>query len=438
MSRSDPPESAAEPAQEEGGRTRGKGLPAVGGASVIAAGASYLILFLAARALSPEENAQFLTFWAVLFLILGIIAGIINEFTRAVRTAATDTGRSAHGAAVFPLGLLIGCGGAVVITASSPLWAPSILPDDTILLVAVLAVTSIAYAGHCSLAGAAGGSQRWSLFAGLAASEALLRLLLVVVVVLTVSTRVGLEAASAAGALTWLLILLFARSSRSAVRARADVGTAALLANTGHAMVSAAATAALVTGFPILLRLTTPLEQYAGAAPLILAISLTRAPIMIPLQAFQSVLISRFVGVTGTALVRAIALPAAALLVLGGVGAIAAGLLGPWIMLVFGPAYVVAPLTMAALTFAGCLMAVLTVTGTACLARGAHTAYSVGWLTATASTFLLLLLPGSLESRAILSLVLGPVVGALVHLTALLTSSGRRAAETSAEEGIGR
>ncbi|MDQ0735508.1 hypothetical protein [Arthrobacter agilis] len=201
-------------------------------------------------------------------------------------------------------------------------------------------------------------------------------------------------------------------------------------------MLSAAATAALVTGFPILLRLTTPLEQYAGAAPLLLAISLTRAPIMIPLQAFQSVLISRFVGVTGTALLRALVRPAAGLLALGCVGAGAAGLLGPWIMLIFGPAYVLAPLTMAALTFAGCLMAVLTLTGTACLARGAHSAYSMGWLIATASTFLMLLLPGSLESRVVLSLLSGPVVGALVHIAALLTLVRGRKTGSPVEEDI--
>ncbi|MHA7209506.1 hypothetical protein [Arthrobacter sp. MDT1-65] len=437
MSLSNPAGSAADPAHGKAGRPRARGLPAVGVASVIAAAASYLILFLAARALTPEENAQFLTFWAVLFFVLGVLAGIISEFTRAVRSAATGTGQAGRvrGAAVFPLGLLIGCGAAAVIAASSPLWAPSILPDDTVLLVAVLSVAAIAYAGHCSVAGAAGGSQRWSLFAGLAGSEALLRLLLVVVVALAVSTRLGLEIASAAGALTWLLILLFTRSSRSAVRARADVGRATLLSNTAHAMLSAAATAALVTGFPILLRLTTSLEQYAGAAPLLLAISLTRAPIMIPLQAFQSVLIARFVGVTGTSLVRAIAGPAAGLIALGGVGAVAAGLLGPWIMLVFGPAYVVAPLTMAALTFAGCLMAVLTVTGTACLARGAHAAYSVGWVVATASTFLVLLLPGSLEGRVILSLLVGPVVGVLVHLAALLTLVRGGKAGSPQEEG---
>lgn len=408
----------------------------MGVASLIAAAASYLILFIAARTLSPEENAQFLTFWAVLFFILGVLAGIINEFTRAVRAAATNPARTAPGAAVFPLGLLIGCGGAVVIAGSSPLWARTVLPDDTVLLVAVLSVAAIAYAGHCSLAGATGGSKRWSVFAGLAGSEALLRLLLVVAVALTVSTRLGLEVASAAGALTWVLILLFTRSSRSAVRARADVGTAALLSNTGHAMLSAAATAALVTGFPILLRLTTPIEQYAGAAPLLLAISLTRAPIMIPLQAFQSVLISRFVGVKGGALLRAIAAPASGLLALGVVGAVAAGFLGPWIMLVFGPDYVVAPLTMGALTFAGCLMAVLTVTGTACLARGAHAAYSVGWLIATASTFLALLLPGPLEARVILSLLLGPVIGALVHIAVLLTLVRSRKTGHPAEGGI--
>lgn len=421
MSLSDSAEPVAETGQQSG---RAKGLPSVGAASIVAAAASYLILFIAARTLTPEENAQFLTFWALLFFVLGVIAGIINEFTRAVRAAGSRE-TAARGAAVFPLGVLVGAGIAGVVIATSPLWASTILPEDTAHLVVVLALAALGYAGHCSVAGAAGGSRRWHLFAGLAASEAVLRLVLVLAVVATVSTRFGLEAASAAGAGTWLLILLLSRPARSALHARADVGRMALLANIGHAMLSAAATAALITGFPILLRLTSPLEEYAAAAPLILAISLTRAPIMIPLQAFQSVLISRFVGTGGAALLRAMALPIAALLALACVGALAAALVGPRIMLIFGPAYVVSPFTMAALTFAGCLMGVLTVTGTACLARGAHTAYSAGWLIATAATFGALLLPGPLGSRLQVSLVLGPVVGTLFHVAMLLLLARR-------------
>ncbi|MDK7345481.1 hypothetical protein, partial [Lactobacillus crispatus] len=38
-----------------------------------------------ARSLSPTDNTLFLTFWAALFAIIAIVAGLQNEVTRAVR-----------------------------------------------------------------------------------------------------------------------------------------------------------------------------------------------------------------------------------------------------------------------------------------------------------------------------------------------------------------
>ena len=64
-------------------------------------------------------------------------------------------------------------------------------------------------------------------------------------------------------------------------------------------------------------------------------------------------------------------------------------------------------------------MALLTLTGAATVAAALHRAYSVGWVTATIVSALLLTLPLELPARTIVALLCGPVVGIAVHLGAL-------------------
>jgi uncharacterized membrane protein YeaQ/YmgE (transglycosylase-associated protein family) len=48
-----------------------------------------------------------------------------------------------------------------------------------------------------------------------------------------------------------------------------------------------------------------------------------------------------------------------------------------------------------------------------------HRAYSAGWIGATVVSTLLLLLPLQLETRTVVALLCGPLVGIAVHLAAL-------------------
>jgi ribose/xylose/arabinose/galactoside ABC-type transport system permease subunit len=49
------------------------------------------------------------------------------------------------------------------------------------------------------------------------------------------------------------------------------------------------------------------------------------------------------------------------------------------------------------------------------LALGHHFDYSIGWVVATVASIVLLLLPVPIADRAVLSLVVGPIVGLVVH-----------------------
>ena len=64
-------------------------------------------------------------------------------------------------------------------------------------------------------------------------------------------------------------------------------------------------------------------------------------------------------------------------------------------------------------------IALLTLTGAATVAAALHRAYASGWISATVASMLLLLLPVGLETRTVIALLCGPMVGIAVHLAAL-------------------
>ena len=100
-------------------------------------------------------------------------------------------------------------------------------------------------------------------------------------------------------------------------------------------------------------------------------------------------------------------------------------LAGPWLLRVgFGAEYLASGALLAWLTAGAVAIAVLTVTGAATVAAALHRAYSVGWVGATVASALLLILPLALETRTVVALLCGPLVGIAVHLGALATSAG--------------
>jgi O-antigen/teichoic acid export membrane protein len=104
---------------------------------------------------------------------------------------------------------------------------------------------------------------------------------------------------------------------------------------------------------------------------------------------------------------------------------LAAGLVGPWLLRVaFGPDYHAAGTLLAWLTAAAVAIAMLTLTGAATVAAAMHRAYALGWVGATVASTLLLLLPLPLETRTVVALLCGPLVGIGVHLAALSRKGG--------------
>lgn len=428
--------------QETSGVTRKESL-AILGASVMAAASALLATVIAKQVLTGTEVTEFLVFWSLLFGAFGIIAGMQQEVTRAVG-ATRLPGYNPAQPGVRVMGVVAGIGAvvALLVAVTSPLWAPSRVPTSTPAVVALISAGLFLYAFHAAMSGASAGRGRWYQFATYGGGEALWRLLAMAAVGFTAGSLLGLEIAVVSTVLLWCLMMVCSADVRRTFATRADVGARKLTGNMLFAMGSSAASAVLMMGFPAIM---TQTETDASAhtlmvmAALILAISITRSPIMIPLQAFQGVAVAAFLKQQHRPL-AAMAKPAAALLGVGAVGGVLAALVGPWLFLLIYPpradevaAYgeVATPWVLGLLTFGSAIMALLVLSGTVVIALGAHRLYITGWVVAAAlAVVLVYLLPLPLIPRVIVSLYAAPAIGFAVHLAGMVAIARTRPAPT--------
>ena len=227
-------------------------------------------------------------------------------------------------------------------------------------------------------------------------------------------------ASSALAALAVLAVLALASGIRRAMSTATDCPGRALGWRIAQSMLAQAAAAAVIVGFPVMLAATTTPSDYRHAAPLILAISLTRAPLLVPLNAVQGVAVSYLVH-AGRRFGRALLVVPGVVTAVGLVGSLLAWAIGPWLMAtLFGVDYRVEGWVLGLLTLSATLLAILTVTGATCQATNRHAVFLGGWVVATVTTALLLLLPGSLEQRSVTALLVGPAAGLAVHVASLV------------------
>ena len=431
-------------AQSSGTVTRYQSL-ALLGSSLLAAVSTLLVTMIAQRALNGSELTEFLLFWAALFTVTGIITGIQPEITRAVGTARTRAvadralanraasggaasaeGSAPQGARVVTVTAALGAIAGALVLVSSPLWAGQQIPHSAAVGVTVMAVGVFLYALQATMSGVTAGEDRWYLFAAVGGLESAGRLILMLAAALMIPSLAGLEVATVVPMGLWLILAFVTFSGRRLWVARADVPARRLITNILWSFLSSAAAAVLMMGFPNVLKASGAAEsEPVVLGTLILAISITRSPIMIPLQAFQGVAVSAFLKQRHRP-VAAFIKPAAAVVAVGAVGALAAYLVGPLLFrLIYPPAagaesaYEAAAsgITLGALVFASALLALMTLSGNMALAVNQHRIYLAGWVVAAAVTLsLAFLVPASLVPRAIVALAVGPVCGFVVHM----------------------
>ncbi|MCH9669088.1 MAG: hypothetical protein K0U80_14700 [Actinomycetia bacterium] len=404
-----------------GAVTRGS-VVRVGVATALSALCGYAVLYLAARDLEPAGFSVFGVFWGAFGLASGAAFGLLQETTREIRSAAhADSQAAAASEGAHPMRVAAGVGlaAAVAIAATSPLWSAQVFIEDHLLSIALLCVGLAGFCLHTTLLGALAGVNRWSEYGALMVADALLRVTLAAATFVVGWGLGGYLWATVAGSIAWLLMLFTSPATRHAARLHAVSPTVTFVRGAGHSIAAAGASAVLVMGFPVLLKVTSGGDLGAAGGVVILAVTLTRAPLLVPLTAMQGNLIAHFVD-QRTHRMKALVVPAALIGALGVVGVGLAGKFGPWVLEeAFGAQYLADGALLAWFTAAAVAIALLTLTGAATVAAALHRAYSAGWLCATVASTLLLLLPLELEVRTVVALLCGPLLGIAMHLTAL-------------------
>ncbi|WCZ33687.1 MULTISPECIES: hypothetical protein [Corynebacterium] len=385
-------------------------------ATIFAAASGFVVMWIASWALDAEHGYNsFLAYWGLFFACTGLIDGITQETTRAV--AASRETQARGSANPWKFGAAIGVALAAVVLLVGLFAMGRIVPTHPGTATGLLAFGLLSYAFQAVLSGILSGSGLWNRYAALVALDSGVRLVLAVVVWALGGGLMEFLAITVIGALSWAVVLALAP-----VRVQLDVDRGAFVRRVGSAMVASGASAALITGFPTAASAAFPAAT-AGAAVAAInnAVMLTRAPVLVPLQRFQSALVVRFVERRDT-VYRALAAPVGAIMGVGIVGFAAAWLIGPWILRVaYKPELFVDGLTLGLLTFASAFMGMLMITGVAVLALERHAFYVAGWLAATATAFAVLFLaPWGVATTVVVALFAGPIVGALVHLAGLV------------------
>lgn len=402
------------------GLIRGGQATGVGVASLYSAAVSYVVLVIAARTLPPADNTLFLTYWALLFGTFGVVTGLNAESGRSSFGDGDVAPRTST--RVVLVAIAFGTATCLVLGLSSWAWATTVLDAGHAWLVGVVVVAGAAFSGHLAVLGVLASRRQWRALIGVTSADASVRLVAVLVALVVFDSLGGLAVASAVSAGAWMLLLV-RRDVRSALAARGDAPVRQQVSHFAHACLASAASAALAVGFPVLIRVTAERSEYVGAAGLLLAISLTRAPLMVPLMAYQGVALTHFLRRRDDG-IRALYPIVGAVLLVTALGAAAAAAVGPPLFgLLLGDEYAAGAGLLAGLTAGAGMLALVTLTGACCLAVGGHRAYAAGWVVATVVAVVILMTPLELSQRTVISLVVAPVCGALVHATAVRANS---------------
>lgn len=399
----------------ESGPSR-SGLVYILGATVVAGALGYLIQAIVPAFTTAGDYVAFTVFWSAVYLVVAAIAGIQQEVTRAARPRGDGpSGRRD----LLWFGVAAATVFALAVVATSWLWAPAALGPAAASLIAPLAVAAAAYALIATLSGVFYGARRWRAAAGLTVSDAGLRLLTTVLALALGAGIVGLGWAVAVPFALAVVLMWFLSGRRAVDDVALDVTLGGLVRNSASTVGGSLATGVMISGLPLLLGITAQGLGKSTLAALILVITLTRAPLVVPLLALQSYLVVTFRDAPQLAARRTLTW-GAALLGATAVLAVAGASIGPWIvdLLYSGRFDLPAPVYAGVIAGAG-LTAALCLTGAGALAAGHHGIYVGGWGTASGALLVALFAVPAGIWPVVGAIAGAPVIGIAVHLTAL-------------------
>lgn len=405
---------------ESGARS---GISYILGATVVAGLLGYVIQAIVPAFTSAADYLDFSVFWSAVYLVVAAISGVQQEVTRATRRGeGTSGGRRTLLQFAGAAALLF----TVLVLASAFLWMPATFGAAAASLVGPLATAAGAYTLVAVLSGVFYGARRWRSVAGLTVADSGIRLIAIVAVLALGGGIVLLGWAVALPFLAAVAVLWWVSGRRALHEVELDVPLRGLAVHSASTVGAALATGVMISGLPLLLGVTARSLGEATLAALILVITLTRAPLVIPILALQSFLVVTFRDAPERAPRRTLTW-GALLLVATAVLAAAGAVIGPWLIdLLYQGRYTLEPLVYAAVIAGAGTTALVCLTGAAALAAGDHARYVAGWAASSVALLLVLVFAPTGLWTVVTAIALAPAAGVVIHLTAF-----RRAAPSA-------
>ncbi|MBC7372866.1 MAG: hypothetical protein H7323_02595 [Frankiales bacterium] len=388
----------------------------------------YVVFVGAGRLLGPADFAVFAAFWGLLFAFGGMTASVEQESARLVAA-----GTPARDPRLLGAGLVVGAVLSTGLVVAYPVTVDRILAGSW-ALPGLVVVAGFGFCVQAVVRGSSLGIGDLRTYGGLIVGEAALRAAALGIVLATaVVSPTTCAVAVTAGSFAWLAVLRQRRPQADLDGGRPDLGP--LLRRLSNLVVAAGFTAAVVTGFPALAAAFAPPGQARELGVLLAALTITRLPLLLlgPVQALLVPEVVRRQAAGGSAAVRRL-LGQVLTLAAGGSAVLAVAMLfvGPaGVRLVYGAEFTIAAGPLAAMTAGAGLVAVLLLLAAVLLALDRHSGVLRCW--AACFTVVVLTLSAPIEpftTRAVLALVLGPLVGVAVAsftLARVAGSVGRRA-----------
>lgn len=382
--------------------------------------AGYLVLWISVRTLDPLNYANFAAFWSAVYFLVGSLAGFQQEVTRAsVPKSVTSPalkkeyiGTSSRLAIYAAFGILLA--GLVCAFVVTTLGFPQALSEA--IIPATIALSS--YVIVAIIAGSLYGIGQWFLLALMISVDALLRLLFVV---LSLGGSENLQNLYWSVSIPFGLTILFLSpllKRKLGGKVVTDVSLKVLGLNSLQAVTAGLGMSLIISGFPLLLAVTSQGTAAESLSQCMFIVTLARAPFVIVAVSLQSLFLVKFKeqGLTSRLLKRLLIG-----FILLGVVTIALGwAVGRQLLeiLVGAPAQL-SSFLLIAVVISGLLVALLVISGVSVLAQSQHLRYSFGWALAALTTIGFLVSPIGFEERVILALIVSPILGILVHLSGL-------------------
>jgi O-antigen/teichoic acid export membrane protein len=391
-------------------------------ALLIASVFGYGLMILCGRLLGPELNKTFLAFWGVIFGLGSAMAPLEQEVSRLsaeAEVAGRRTGLDAARTVLFGVALALVFGVLQFIPAVNE----RLFAGHSELAIITL-FGGVSYAVLSGFRGLLIGHQKVNAYAGILVVEPTSRIVLAgVFAVAGLADMVPLAIAVAVGTFAWVVFVpagrkLFDRTER-------DAGWRPVIGTVGQLMISAALAATIVTGFPPMVTLLAPAGDAAVIGAFFATLTLARFP-LIALLPVQSLAVPAVVRMSATPdgrsklhgwLIKGLTAAVLVGVVGGGLGA----LVGPWLVkLIYGADFVVAGWVVGALVLSSTLIAATQLLAAVLIARAKAKIVLWTWAaTAVLTAAALAWWPADTVTRAVVGLIIGPLAGIAIALTAV-------------------